>query len=77
MFIEFWNIWEGGYIPWYTPFFENLSVPVLNNLGHFILSQARKQKPGLMPGLDYVRWIIFVFSAPRAGREYSTLRDLR
>jgi len=44
MFIGFWNILEVEYIPWYTLFSENPHVPVFNNLTHFILSQARKQK---------------------------------
>ena len=51
MFIGFWNIWEGEYIPRYTPFSENPHVPVFNNLRHFILSQARKQKTRLSAGL--------------------------
>jgi len=77
MFIGFWNILEVEYIPWYTLFSENPHVPVLNNLRHFILSQARNEKPAFRRVFDYVRWIIFVFSAPQAGRLCSTSLCLR
>jgi hypothetical protein len=52
-----------GYIPRYTPFCKKPHLPVFNNLTHFIcvleILVFQKKKPGLLPGLDYVRWITF------------------